>query len=195
MSGVMPVSTMKGDHMTSKKPVKKVVRKVPKKPATPTENKLFPGRKNYTGPNDGYFAMMHHTVLFENTAAFAGGVKERIDYVRAAKPRNQIKVRLDNMMSLGDMPEIATLTRLQGVAKAAAETHPAGTTGPTRAVYSQSRLNWDQRQTLKRVIEEFTRIIAPAVLAYVRKHNPGHVWRPRKGYPLMGMIKGTDATP
>lgn len=61
-----------------------------------TENKLFPGRPDYTGPTEGYFAFLHHDVLFEKSH----NVAERVAYVKAEKPERKRKIRLHNMLYL-----------------------------------------------------------------------------------------------
>ena len=59
-----------------------------------TENKLFPGRENYTGPTSGFFGLLHHEVLFEESH----DVNERIAYVQDFKPKNEVSIRLYNMI-------------------------------------------------------------------------------------------------
>lgn len=61
------------------------------------ENKLFPGRENYTGPTKGPFGLLHHSELMENSE----NVMERVDYVKNYKPRDEIPIRLHNMIYLG----------------------------------------------------------------------------------------------
>lgn len=109
-------------------------------------NKLFPGRPNYTGPQQGYFAMLHHTILFE-AASSTGGVDARVHYVRAAKPRKERKVRLYNMLYLGDCPIIKAVTSGDG--------H-----------LWEGVLNY----------ADVCRALAPLVLAYVKRHIPDHSW-------------------
>ena len=58
------------------------------------ENKLFPGRPNYTGPTKGWFGLLHHEVLFEESH----DVMERVEYVKNHKPKNEIAIRLHNMI-------------------------------------------------------------------------------------------------
>ena len=62
------------------------------------ENTLFPGRFNYTGPTKGWFGFLHHEQLCEESH----DVNERIDYVKKNKPKNEVAVRLHNMIYLGD---------------------------------------------------------------------------------------------
>ena len=60
-------------------------------------NQLFPGRPNYTGPNSGVFGLLHHDQLIESSH----DVTERIAYVKCAKSKNEIAIRLYNMIYLG----------------------------------------------------------------------------------------------
>ncbi len=61
------------------------------------ENTLFPGRFNYTGPTKGWFGFLHHKQLCEKSH----DVNERIDYVKKNKPKNEVAIRLHNMIYLG----------------------------------------------------------------------------------------------
>ena len=61
------------------------------------ENTLFPGRYNYTGPTKGWFGFLHHEQLCEESH----DVNERIDYVKRRKPKNEVAIRLHNMIYLG----------------------------------------------------------------------------------------------
>jgi hypothetical protein len=60
-------------------------------------NTLFPGRPKYVGPKKGWFGLLHHEQLYEESH----NVMERVDYTRANKPPNEVKVRLHNMIYLG----------------------------------------------------------------------------------------------
>ena len=67
------------------------------------KNTLFPGRYNYTGPTKGWFGFMHHEQLCEESH----DVNKRIDYVKREKPKNEVAVRLHNMIYLGGCEAIA----------------------------------------------------------------------------------------
>jgi hypothetical protein len=67
------------------------------------ENTLFPGRYNYTGPTKGWFAFLHHEQMYEETY----DVNERIDYVKRRKPKNEVAIRLHNMIYLGGCEAMA----------------------------------------------------------------------------------------
>lgn len=62
-------------------------------------NKLYPGLPNYTGPREGWFAFLHHSILCE--MADFGGVMERVEYVRRHKPKDEVDRRLMHMLYLG----------------------------------------------------------------------------------------------
>ena len=61
------------------------------------KNTLFPGRPNYTGPTKGWFGFLHHEQLCEQSH----DVNERIHYVKREKPKNEVAIRLHNMIYLG----------------------------------------------------------------------------------------------
>ena len=78
------------------------------------ENTLFPGRYNYTGPTKGWFAFLHHEQLCEESH----DVNERLDYVKREKPKNEVAIRLHNMIYLGGCEAIAKLAPLDADYKA-----------------------------------------------------------------------------
>ena len=78
------------------------------------ENTLFPGRYNYTGPTKGWFAFLHHEQLCEESH----DVNERLDYVKREKPKNEVAIRLHNMIYLGGCEAIAERAPLDADYKA-----------------------------------------------------------------------------
>src|SRR3990167_10564902 len=64
-------------------------------------NELFPGRPDYVGPTKGYFALLHHDLLFEKSH----DVMERVAYVKREKPSYEIPTRLHNMIYLPFMTD------------------------------------------------------------------------------------------
>ena len=72
------------------------------------ENTLFPGRYNYTGPTKGWFGFLHHAQLCEESH----DVNKRIDYVKREKPKNEVAIRLHNMIYLGGCEATAKLAPL-----------------------------------------------------------------------------------
>ena len=61
------------------------------------ENTLFPGRPDYIGPTSGTFGLLHHEVLCESSH----DVMERVYYIKNNKPKNEVAVRLHNLIYLG----------------------------------------------------------------------------------------------
>jgi hypothetical protein len=72
-------------------------------PASAEPNTLFPGRHGYTGPKTGWFGLLHHTTLCEESH----DVMERVAYVRDNKPDREVAVRLQNMIYLDGCPAVA----------------------------------------------------------------------------------------
>src|SRR3990167_6859386 len=66
---------------------------------TETPNTIFPGRPHYVGPISGWFGLLHHDKLCEQSH----DVMERVDYVRREKSQHEIETRLHNMIYLGDI--------------------------------------------------------------------------------------------
>lgn len=127
-------------------------------------NKLFPGRDNYTGPANGWFAMLHHEQLFEHTD-FGGGyssVQDRVSYVKSEKPSRELPVRLKNMMYLGDIPQLDALTHLIKAKQVVARGQPD--------------LDYELRRPIEQAIEAHRRHTRPIVLAYIKKHFSDNDW-------------------
>ncbi len=59
-------------------------------------NTLFPGRSDYTGPQRGYFAGVHHDTLFE----YSTNIDVRLDYINIEKEEYKRPTYLQNMMHL-----------------------------------------------------------------------------------------------
>jgi hypothetical protein len=68
---------------------------------TDLPNELFFGRPDYVGPDSGYGAFIHHGVLFEKSHSF----KERVDYIKREKPKNEVATRLHNLLYLPFMTD------------------------------------------------------------------------------------------
>ena len=75
---------------------------------TSVKNTLFPGRPNYTGPTKGWFGFLHHEQLCEQSH----DVNERIHYVKREKPKNEVAIRLHNMIYLGGCEATAKIDAL-----------------------------------------------------------------------------------
>lgn len=130
----------------------------------PKENRLFPGRENYIGPNDGFFSMLHHEGLVEHTYDYPGGVSARVDYVKCNKDDREIKVRLRNMISLADMPGIQPLDLLLQARRAL-----VGSSNP-----KAESLRYNIRGTIANILCDPT--FQKRVLAYVNTVYPANAW-------------------
>jgi hypothetical protein len=130
----------------------------------PKVNKLFPGRPHYVGPQHGYFAMLHHEVLFEKTTS--GGINDRVSYVIQCKRGSEVKVRLRNMLSLHECTAIDVLLDLDDMIAGA----PGGV--------MQCRVGY-VRKRVRQLLEK-------EVLAYIKRVMPDHSWNTR-----LHKIKGT----
>ena len=62
-------------------------------------NTKYPGRHNYTGPEEGIFGLLRHGALAEPSE----NVMERVDYVRREKPVHKRAHRLHCMCYLGPL--------------------------------------------------------------------------------------------
>ena len=62
-------------------------------------NDRFPGLPDYVGPTSGWFHAVHHS---RNIIEWSDGINERVEYIRANKPPNEINIRLANLMYVGD---------------------------------------------------------------------------------------------
>lgn len=152
------------------------------KPRPKKENVLFPGRENYTGPNFGYFAMLHHEKLFEDTSSWNDGVKGRVGYVKIDKNPREVPIRLRNMVCLNGMPELEVPRKLLDIhtklyklvhTSAACKSLPAAEERDLVAVYSMvKQLNIGLVDNPK---------LRKAVLKYLDKVYPAHAWNNESG--------------
>jgi hypothetical protein len=72
-------------------------------------NKLFPGKPNYTGPNKGWFAFVHHGCLAE----YSCNIAKRVRHVKHSKPPLERPIRLAHIMHIR-RPLSTKLTNLHG---------------------------------------------------------------------------------
>lgn len=155
---------------------KKSTKKPAKKPAK-KENKLFPGRPNYTGPQKGIFALLHHRILFEQCGLTCyANVQERVKYVKTNKLGTEVAVRLHNMVCLNDLP-LAKLVHSLEVA--------------TRKA-SKANVHYRLRRKVEEVLNAIKRSddARAIVLRYLDQVNPGHDWDEKHR-----VLKGTEGTP
>ncbi len=62
------------------------------------QNLLYPGRPNYEGPIQGFFGLLHHSVIAE----WSHNVMERVEYVKRYKAENEVEIRLWHMCYLSE---------------------------------------------------------------------------------------------
>ena len=118
------------------------------------ENTLFPGRYNYTGPTKGWFGFLHHEQLCEKSH----DVNERIAYVKHKKPKNEVAIRLHNMIYLGGC---------EAMAKRA----------PLDADYKAKRAPLDADYDAKRAA--LCAALYAEILAYIKMNIPDCAWNGR----------------
>ena len=73
-------------------------------------NNLFPGLQKYTGPTAGYFAFVHHRVLWE----YSPDIMERVAYIESDKPEHERETRLRHLLYLDPIkcPAVAKIKLL-----------------------------------------------------------------------------------
>ena len=135
-----------------------------------TSNTLFPGRPNYTGPTTGWFALLHHDTLFEQSH----NVNERLDYVRHNKPKNEVALRLHNMVYLGAVADVCAK-------RAPLSADWRAKRAPFDADYQAKRapLDADYQAKYAPLDADYQAKCAPLdaeVLAYVRSVVPDCAW-------------------
>jgi vacuolar-type H+-ATPase subunit H len=155
------------------------------------ENKLFPGRENYTGPTTGWFGLLHHEELCEQSH----DVNERIAYVRKHKPENEVAIRLHNMIYLGGCPaaimreaawQLCAETRAPAW-KLYAETRDSArklydeTCAPARKLYEETcaparKLYEETCAPARKLYEETCATLNAEILAYIKLHIPDCAW-------------------
>ena len=125
------------------------------------ENTLFPGRYNYTGPTKGWFGFLHHEQLCEESH----DVNERIDYVKREKPKNEVAIRLHNMIYLGGCE--ATTKRAPLAADYGAKL------APLYADYEAKRVALDAAYKAKRnaLYADYKAKLAPLDAAYTSSRD------------------------
>ena len=141
----------------------------------PVSNILFPGRPNYTGPTQGCFGLLHHSVLFETSY----NVNERVDYIKRNKPEREISIRLHNLIYLGGCDAVAVNARAALYAdyeskRAALDADYSSMRAPLDADYSSKLAPLDADYKSKRAA------LDAEILCYIRKHIPDCAWDENK---------------
>ena len=125
------------------------------------ENTLFPGRYNYTGPTKGWFGFLHHDQLCEESH----DVNKRIDYVKRAKPKNEVAIRLHNMIYLGGCEATAKRAPLDADYEAKL--------APLYADFKAKLAPLDADYEAKRAL------LDAEILAYIKMNIPDCAWNGR----------------
>ena len=133
------------------------------------ENTLFPGRYNYTGPTKGWFAFLHHEQLCEESH----DVNERLDYVKREKPKNEVAIRLHNMIYLGGCEAIAKLAPLDADYKAKRAPLDADYETKLAPLYADYEA---KRAPLYADYEAKRAALDAQIIAYIRVHIPDCAW-------------------
>ena len=155
------------------------------------ENTLFPGRYNYTGPTKGWFGFLHHEQLCEKSH----DVNERIAYVKHKKPKNEVAIRLHNMIYLGGCEAMAKHALLDAdyeakrallyadyeAKHAPLDADYEAKLAPLDADYKAKRAPLDADYEAKRapLYADYEAKRAPLdaqIIAYIRVHIPDCVW-------------------
>ena len=142
---------------------------------TDLPNELFPGRPDYVGPTKGYFALLHHEVLFEKSH----DVTERVAYVKRDKLKHEVPIRLHNMLYLPFMTDAlyadyqAKLAPLDADYKAKR--------APLYADYEAKLATLDadyeaKRATLYADYQAKRATLDAYILAFIRQHIPDCAW-------------------
>jgi len=144
------------------------------------ENTLFPGRYNYAGPTKGWFGFLHHEQLYEESH----DVNERLDYVKREKPKNEVAIRLHNMIYLGGCEAIAKRVPLDADYKAQRVPLDADYKAQRAALdadYEAKRVPLDADYKAKRVpldadYEAKHVSLDAEILAYIKSNIPDCAW-------------------
>jgi len=128
-----------------------------------TENILFPGRPDYTGPTTGVFFAVHHDRICEHSY----DIMNRVRYIKKYKAKNEIEIRLHNLMYLGGCEAAAKRAQLDAdyLAKCA-------------------QLDADYDAECEALYADYEAKCAPLdaeILAYVRQHIPDCAWDEKEG--------------
>ena len=132
-------------------------------------NTIFPGRPDYVGPTAGWFGLLHHDRLYEESH----DVMERVAYVRANKPKSEIYTRLNNMIYLGDCPAVTKRKPLSAEYEAKLEPLDAeyrAKLEPLDAEYLAKLEALDAEYWAKR------KSLNAEILAYIRAAMPDCAW-------------------
>ena len=126
------------------------------------KNTLFPGRPNYTGPTKGWIGFLHHEQLCEQSH----DVNERIHYVKREKPKNEVAIRLHNMIYLGGCEATTKL-----------DTRYTDYLASHDALYTTYEAKHDARYAAYTVKRD---ALDAEILAYIKSNIPDCAWNGKK---------------
>jgi hypothetical protein len=122
------------------------------------KNTIFCGRPNYVGPKKGWFGLLHHDRLYEESH----NVMERVDYTKAHKPANEVEIRLHNMIYLGGCAAVKKRKAL------------------TAGYYAKLKLlDADYNAKCKPLADDYyakCKLLYAEILAYILSHIPDCPW-------------------
>lgn len=145
------------------------------------ENKLFPGRGNYTGPTAGWFGLLHHDALCDESH----DVMERVAYVKDKKPAHEVAIRLHNMIYLSGCEAATTkcapleagfevkrapLNAEYWAKRSTLDAECWVKCTPLKADYEVKRATLDAEYWVK------CAALDAEILAYIRQHIPDCAW-------------------
>ena len=144
------------------------------------ENTLFPGRDNYIGPTKGWFGFLHHEQLCEESY----NVNKRINYVKKNKPKNEVAIRLHNMIYVGGCEAMAKRAPLDADYKAKHAPLDADYKAKHAALYADYKaklasLDADYEAKLASLYADYEAKRAPLdaeIFAYIKSNIPDCVW-------------------
>ena len=132
-------------------------------------NTLFPGRPNYTGPTKGWFGFLHHEQLCEQSH----DVNKRIRYVKREKPKNEVAIRLHNMIYLGGCEATTKFDTLYADYKMAKLALYATYRAKRDALYTTYEAKHDALYAAYTVKRD---ALDAEILAYIKSNIPDCAW-------------------
>src|SRR3990167_7776958 len=136
-------------------------------------NTLFPGRPDYTGPYEGWFGLLHHDRLCEESH----NVMERVEYVKCTKPEHEIVCRLHNMIYLGGCDAVAKRDQLDADYRAKRDQLDADYRAKRDQLDADYEAKRDQLDADYRAKRDQ---IDAEILGYIRRRIPDCPWDGRE---------------
>ncbi len=137
-----------------------------------SQNLLYPGRPNYEGPTEGFFGLLHHSIIAE----WSHDVMERVEYVKKEKPKNEIDIRLWNMCYLSE-------ERLPKELVEAVKTYEEAWMTWEEALKMTCWESWNTYEEARKTVEEakktynkILQISSPQILNLIKELVPDTAW-------------------